>query len=131
MTRNSKMKTRRLKGTSFADTSNNKDLAFDNKYSTIYTSSNSNCYFGLDLGQNYKGSLFKIMFFLNKRVVNPKLFAGATVQVSTDGTNYTTLFNITGEVHSNWNTWKTQTLMTDIYRYVKFSHNSTSGCRIS
>lgn len=119
------------KGKVFADNSLKLHNINDNKLSTVYESTNTNCFIGWDLGDKYKKNLFKILYHINKKAVEPSTLVGGKFEGSTDNITYTVIAQIQANVTKGWNQWRTSQPLPTIYRYIRFSHNSTSSCRIS
>ena len=121
-----------LNGTYFADTPSAGKNAFDNLFSTKYTSSNAACFVGLDFGAGQVASVSGIRYYPDPTWKSALPYiGGATLSGSNDGTAWTDLFVVDNTVHTGWNMWKPATPSSDTYRYVAFRHNSTSSCNLA
>jgi hypothetical protein len=121
-----------LTGKPFADTSSNAGLAFDSLQSTYYSSNAATCFVGLDFGQYLKADVSRIRYFPFRdwRSAGAYLI-GSTFQASVDNVTWNTLFTVDSTVHTGWNIWRPQSALTTYYRYVRFVHNLTSGCKLA
>lgn len=64
--------------------------AFDSKYSTTYSSSNANCYIGIDIGENKLVAITRIRYFPYQLwEIASNYIKGAVIEASTDGSTYT------------------------------------------
>jgi hypothetical protein len=54
---------------------------------------------------------------------------GAVIQVSNDNTTWTTIATVDQTVHAGWNSFMISDV--NIYRYVRFQHNTNSKCNIA
>ena len=125
-------KSKVAKGSPMADTPSKQTKAMDGKSETNYESTaTGDCWIGLDLGAKYKRSLFKIRYHINRKVIDPSLFIGATFEGSNDNATYTPIASVGGKVHRGWNDWSLKHPLGTIYRYVRMRHNSTTACKIS
>ena len=103
---------------------------FDGQTATIYTSSNANCYIGVDFGAGKAVQIDRIRFFPTVSWLSvSKYLLGAVFEASADGTTYTEVGSVGSTVHSGWNSF----LVSDTasYRYVRMSHTSTSMCKLA
>ncbi len=106
------------------------ESAFDNEFTTVYNSTNAACSVGIDIGANIGVQLTRIRYFPNPTwKIAADYIKGAVIEVSNDNTTWTKLGSADQSVHSGWNS----IMVTDpkVYRYVKFSHTSKSGCSIA
>ena len=116
--------------TIISDTSSSKTNAFDSVHGTVYSSSSTICYIGIDTGSEMVLNLTRIRFFPNSNwLIASDYFVGATLEASIDGINYNTLATIDSTVHSGWNIHPFA--LTTHYRYVRFAHNSNSRCKLA
>lgn len=106
--------------------------AFDNKTLTVYESSNASCYLQLDLTStdDLEAMVTEVQVYPDYKILRPvEFFEGATIEYSSDGSIWQTLWTIDSSFHSGWNSHKPAS---PIYtRFVKFVHDSTSKCGLS
>ncbi len=108
----------------------NVSASFDGLVNTYYGSSNAVCYLGLDTGSGLQVAVNRIRLFPSVDWANVgKKILQATVQGSNDMSTWTTLATVDQTIHSGWNVLKS--LVSTPFRYVRFYHNSTSGCNIA
>lgn len=113
-----------------SDGGNNSKSVFDNIHSSFYSSSNSNCYIGIDVGESKLIDIRRIRYFpYYKWEIVSKYLKGATIEGSNNGINYTIITMIDQTSHAGWNSIKLDNV--NRFRYVRFKHNSTSGCNLS
>lgn len=106
------------------------EAAFDSDHSTIYNSNNTSCDVGIDIGQNLGVQLTRIRYFPNPYwSIAYQYIKGAVIQVSNDNSTWTTIATVDQTVHAGWNSFMISD--TNIYRYVRFQHNSMSKCNIA
>jgi hypothetical protein len=119
-------------GTPFGDNLANINLAVDNNTNTFYSStSNSTCYVGVDFGINTAANISSISYMGNPNwVITSSKLTGAIFEGSNDQTNWATIFTIDSSVHMGWNYWPNSNPSSN-YRYIRFTHNSTSQCQIA
>lgn len=106
------------------------NLAFDNSQATNYQSNNSACFIGVDFGANLGISLTRIRYFPYAGwVLNSLYLPGGQFEVSQDNMTWTSIYTIDSMAHSGWNI----IFPTDQnpYRYLRFTHNSTSQCMLA
>lgn len=121
-----------LTGQAIADTIGSAANSFDQLMSTYYSSIATTCYVGVDFGQYLTANISRIRYFPFRDWKSAgKYLIGATLKASNDGTAWTTLYTIDSTVHTGWNIWRPATPLTTTYRYVKFEHNATSGCKLA
>lgn len=117
-----------LSGKAFGDTSSSERI-IDNSFNTLYTSSNSVCFVGINFGDNTYADISQIRFVPNHSwAVAAVKLEGAVFEGSNNNVNYTEIFTVdTSDAHSGWNTWK-KTSGSHQYQYVRFRHSSLSLC---
>lgn len=85
---------------------------------------------GVDAGSGLAIAVSRIRFFPSltwTNVANKILYS--VFEGSNDMTTWTTLATVDQTIHTGWNTLKSS--IQTPFRYVRFSHNSTSNCNIS
>jgi hypothetical protein len=88
------------------------------------------CSIGIDIGQDLGVSLTRIRYFPTTAwVIASNFIQGALFQVSNDNSTWTTISTIDSLVHAGWNIIMPENKAP--YRYVRFSHDSTSKCRLA
>lgn len=108
----------------------NVSAAFDNLINTIYGSPNTQCWIGVDAGPSLQISVSRIRFIGNLNWNNLiKYTLYAVFQGSNDQTQWNDLGKIDQTAHIGWNTIISGD--TTPYRYIRFSHNSTSNCQLA
>jgi hypothetical protein len=120
-------------GSMISDMQINPGFAFDSIFRTVYTSSNSFCYIGLDFGADAQANITKIRYVPNTAWITlSRIFNGAAFKGSNDGTTWTTIFAIDPQqVHTGWNVWLSLSQST-VYRYVRFEQNGgSSQCQLA
>lgn len=125
-------KPKTISGTPFGD--NNAAINFinDNNTNTIYNSSASVCYVGVDFGLNTAANISSINYMGNPSwAITSSKIAGAVFEGSNDKNTWTNIFTIDSSVHMGWNFWPNLNLDSVIYRYIRFRHNSTSNCQLA
>ena len=105
---------------------------FDMTFTTVYTSSNTACEIGLDLGEHLQGQLSSIKFFPNPAIKGYTL-NGTVIEGSDDNSTYTTVATIDMNAHDGWNTISFADASTPIrYRYYRLSGSQSSAkCALS
>ncbi len=100
-------------------------------HATTYVSSSaSTCFVGVDIGSNLGVQITRIRYFPNPFWNIASLFLqGATVEVSNDNSTWSTIATVDQTVHAGWNSFIIKN--SNIFRYVRFSHNNQSKCNIS
>jgi hypothetical protein len=112
-------------------TSNGVSTAFDGLSDTFYSSSNAECWLGVDAGSGMGIAVSRIRFFPNLNWINVgKKILHAVFQGSNDQSSWTTLATVDQTIHTGWNVLKSED-STNAYRYIRFLHNSTSQCKIA
>lgn len=117
--------------TKISDNTAAQAFAFDDAHDTIYTSSAASCYIGLDFGSGKAAEISRIRFFPNSawtEVIKKLLYA--TFEGSNDMSSWSTIAEVTQTIQGGWNTLMSNSSST-VYRYVRFSHNSTSMCNLA
>ena len=113
-----------------SDGGDNAKEAFDGQHHTKYSSTNAECYIGLDAGEgllvNPKGIRYFPDSLWTSVVQNLK---DAIIEASVDGASYTTLSTVGSDVHTGWNSFHPE--ITQTYRFFRIRHDSTSGCQIA
>ena len=67
----------------------NENFAFDGTYSTTYSSSNSDCFVGMDIGEGLLVSISRIKYFpYNRWEIASNYLKGAVIEASADGVTY-------------------------------------------
>lgn len=116
--------------TIITDSASSKTLAFDGNHGTIYYSSASTCYIGIDVGSDLVLELSRIRYFPNSRwMVVSNYLVGASFEGSNDGVVWAKIATIDSTTHSGWNLIQTDTLPT--YRQFRFVHGTTSNCQLA
>ena len=67
-----------------------------------WASSTSNCYFGIQLRDDYVGILEEVKIFM-KRFTKANFNGALKFQGSLDGVTYTDIFTVGDELHEGWN----------------------------
>ena len=107
------------------------DFAADGKYASFYSSSNAECWIGIDVGANKKVLINRIRYFpYNQWVLAASYIKGAVIEASNDDTNYDSITTVDQTVHAGWNSYMPDSLST-AYRYIRIRHDSTSECKIA
>ena len=116
--------------TIFNDKGDSSQLAFDGKHSTIYDSSSSSCFIGIDVGENKRVAIHRIRYFpYNRWTIAANYIKGAVIEGSVDGTNYIHIHTVDQAVHAGWKSFLSTS--STIFRYVRLRHSSASRCRIA
>jgi hypothetical protein len=111
-------------------TPGNVSAAFDGLTSTFYGSTNTLCWLGIDAGSGAQVLASRIRVFPNIGWLNVgKKILHATFEGSNDKASWTTLATVDQTIHSGWNVLATSG--STAFRYIRFSHNSTSQCNIA
>ena len=119
-----------ISGTPIGDIAEAASRAFDQTMNTFYISGNANCYVGYDFGSNHIADIHRIRYAPNPdEAVPASKIDGALFEVSDDGTTWSPLFTIdTTEFRLGYNVWDRADGDSHQHRYLRFSHDSTSGC---
>lgn len=73
-----------------SDGGSNEDFATDGKYSSYYSSTNADCYIGVDLGEGKRALINRVRYFpYSKWTIAAKYIKGAVIEASVDGVTYT------------------------------------------
>lgn len=106
--------------------------AFDGKHSTYYSSSNSGCYIGLDVGEKRLVNINRIRYFpYHAWNIVSNYLKGAIFEGSVDGITYIKLGEVDQAVHAGWNSFLVTSTSTQNYRFVRLIHNTTSNCKLA
>jgi hypothetical protein len=108
----------------------NVSAAFDGLINTFYGSPNTQCWIGMDAGAGLQASVSRVSFFPNlnwANVANRILYS--VFEGSNDETTWKTIAKVDQTVHTGWNVYHSAD--TTPFRYIRFSHNSTSGCNLA
>ena len=115
----------------FSDGGDYPDHAADGKYASFYSSSNSECWVGIDVGENKKVLINRIRYFpYNKWTIAASYIKDAEIEASNDGTNYDSITTVDQTVHAGWNSFMPDSLST-AYRYIRIRHDSRSECKVA
>ena len=118
--------------TPFSDVVSNSTVSasFDGLVNTYYSSSNTQCYIGLDAGAGVQASISRISFFPSLNWPNvAQVILYSSFQGSNDQLKWDTLATVDQTVHTGWNIFASNN--TTPYRYIRFLHNSTSKCSLA
>ena len=108
----------------------NVSAAFDGLVNTFYGSTNSQCWIGMDAGAGLQASVSRVSFFPNLNWTNvASRILYSVFEGSNDQTTWKTLAKVDQTVHTGWNVFSS--VDTTPYRYIRFSHNSTSQCNLA
>jgi hypothetical protein len=106
------------------------EAAFDGEHATVYNSNNTQCSFGVDIGQKLGVQLTRVRYFPNSSwAITYQFIKGAQIQVSNDNSTWTTIATVDQTVHAGWNSFMISN--TNIFRYVRFLHDSKSKCNLA
>ena len=108
----------------------NASAAFDGLTNTYYNTVSNLCWIGLDAGVGIQASISRISFFPNLNWTNvASKILYSKFEGSNDATTWSTLAKVDQTVHTGWNTFAS--VDSTPYRYIRFSHNSTSRCNLA
>jgi hypothetical protein len=108
----------------------NHTAAIDKDTSTIYGSTNKDCWVGIDVGDGLQAFLDRIHFFPMidwSNVANYIL--EAVFEASNDKSTWIAIGKLDQSIHIGWNNLPIPTNIP--YRYIRFRHNSTSQCNLA
>ena len=113
------------------DGGDNADYAVDGKYASFYSSSNSECWVGIDVGVGKKVLINRIRYFpYNKWTIAADYIKGAKIEASNDDSTYDSITTVDQTVHAGWNSYMPDSLST-AYRYIRIRHDSSSECKVA
>jgi hypothetical protein len=120
-------------GTPYGDTPNVTNLPFDGNTGTYYTSaSKSTCFIGVDFGANTTANISTVRYMGNPNwPITSVYLTGAIFEGSNDNLTWTTIFTVDNTVHTGMNFWMNNYASNGLYRYLQFSHNTTSHCQLA
>ena len=73
-----------------SDGGDNKEFAADGQYSSYYSSTNAECYIGIDVGEGKRVLIDRVRYFpYNQWTIAAKYLKNAVIEASEDGVTYT------------------------------------------
>jgi hypothetical protein len=125
-------KVEKILGQWFSDTPANIKPITSNKQTAMYTSTQIECFFGIDTGLT-GAWIKKIKYSPNSSWTNTaQKLSGAVFEISDDQVSWDLLFEVdTSIVHMGENYWLNTNTTIRAARYIRFRHNSTSMCQLS
>jgi hypothetical protein len=121
-----------IDGSMFADTPANIRPIISNKQTAMYTSTQNECYLGMDTGSTGVW-IKKVKYSPNTTWTNTaQRLNGAFFETSNDMVSWETLFEIDKSMaHMGENYWLNTNTTIQAARYIRFRHNSTSMCQMA
>lgn len=108
----------------------NVSAAFDGEITTIYGSSNPECWIEVDVGAGLQAVVDRVRFFPFLDWVNTANYTlDGVFEASNDDKTWTLIGKIDQTVHSGWNVIRSITK--NSFRYFRFRHTSQSQCNLA